>query len=245
MRDYTKFFTPFKTAEFMVSLLKPQDKDAILEPSAGNGSLIRAIKAVAPKSIVFAFEKDKTWEQDLRAIANIVVIKDFLDIPIYAKLTSCVANPPFGNETDLLAHFNHICKHVKEGGKIVMIVPKEFTPENILLNVYPIENWSTNSDGTKTEIKIIEFINPSPTPPHTEVKGLDVINLSELKNAFVSAIETLQCGGTAEDAFTSLLCHLPTPSAGLLSCGCTPKQRTMITFTKDGDYCGGCGKLIP
>lgn len=35
------------------------------------------------------------------------------------------------------------------------------------------------------------------------------------------------------------------PKAKQLSCGCTPMQRTMITFTDDGDYCGGCGKLIP
>lgn len=158
MRDYTKFFTYPETASFMASLLNPEDMDAILEPSAGNGALVKAVKNIAPKSIVFAFEIDKQWEKDLRKCANIVVIKDFLTIPVYAKFTSCVANPPFGNGTDLRAHFNHIRDHVKTGGKIVMIVPDEFNPlcEH---NKYPLENWSTNKDGTTTPIKIIEFIN--------------------------------------------------------------------------------------
>ncbi len=29
---------------------------------------------------------------------------------------------------------------------------------------------------------------------------------------------------------------------GTLSCGC--KDHLIITFTKDGDYCGNCGKII-
>lgn len=160
-RDYRKFFTPDDIADFMVRLLNPQEHEVVLEPSAGNGALVKAVKEKSPKTVVFAFEKDAQWEDDLKLCANVAVIKDFLDIPIYAYFTSCIANPPFGNETDFQAHFNHICNHVKKGGRIVMIVPYDFTPE-VSHDTHEIENWSANSDGTVTPIKIISFKNYEP-----------------------------------------------------------------------------------
>jgi predicted RNA methylase len=158
-RNYEKFFTPEDVAWFMVEHLDPKDGDEILEPSAGNGSLVRAVIEKAPGATVFAFEINQKYEKDLKeAGAKIVVIKDFLTIPVYATFTSCIANPPFGNDTDLQAHFNHIRKHVKKGGKIVMIVPYDFDPK-CEHYVSHVNNWSKNSDGTTTPIKIIEFVN--------------------------------------------------------------------------------------
>lgn len=159
MRDYTKFFTPDSVANFMVSLVNPKVDDVVLEPSAGNGAIVKAIKKHDAGVNVFAFDINEDFKELLKESgAEIVVIKDFLTIPVHAKFTSCIANPPFGKGIDLQAHFNHICSHVKYGGQIVMIVPNEFTPK-IVHHTYPCENWSNNSDGTTTEIKIISFNN--------------------------------------------------------------------------------------
>ncbi len=159
-RDYTKFFTYPETADFMVSLLEPQDGDAILEPSAGNGALVKAIKKACPKSIVFAVEIDERWRVDLKAIVPrvIVIIKYFLELPDYAKFTSCLANPPFGNGTDLQAHFDRMRTLVKKGGRMVMLLPDDFDVKTEH-KCYPLENWSTNKDGTTTLIKIVVFNN--------------------------------------------------------------------------------------
>lgn len=161
-RDYKKFFTPSYIAKYMVGLLNPQTGDAILEPSAGDGAIVRAIKERNAGCIVFAFELNEEHKPYLRnAGANIVVIKDFLETPDYAKFTSCCANPPFGNGIDLQAHFDLMCKLVQHGGKMVMILPQDFIVpfEHV---VHPIENWSTNKDGTTTPIKIVEFLNIQP-----------------------------------------------------------------------------------
>lgn len=164
-RNYEKFFTPSYIAKYMVGLLGPKEGDVILEPSAGKGSIVRAIKEHNAGCIVMAFDINEQFEPFLRnAGANVVVIKDFLSIPIYAHFTSCIANPPFGNGIDLQAHFDCICDHVKSGGKIVMIVPQDFNPtyEKHLIKNYTahaLDNWSKNSDGTTTQIKIIEFNN--------------------------------------------------------------------------------------
>lgn len=158
-RDYSKFFTPDGIAMFMASLLSPKDDQVILEPSAGHGALIRAVKINNPGCKVFAFDINEDFKPYMRnAGASIAVIKDFLTIPVYAKFSGCIANPPFGNGTNLQAHFDHIRAHVKKLGKVVMIVPDNFDP-CIGHKSYPIENWSKNSDGTTTQIKIIEFNN--------------------------------------------------------------------------------------
>lgn len=158
-RNYEKFFTPEDVAWFMVEHLDPKEGDAILEPSAGNGSLVRAVIEKAPGAIVFAFEVNEKYRKDLKeAGAKIVVIKDFLEAPEFSKWTSCIANPPFGNETNLQDHFDKIRRVVKKGGKIVMIVPYDFDPK-VQHHVSHLNNWSSNSDGTTTPIKIIEFNN--------------------------------------------------------------------------------------
>lgn len=159
MRDYSKFYTPPQVAKHMAELLNPQEGDVILEPSAGDGALVKAVLSIQPKARVFAFEINEAHRQHLKqAGALVVVIKDFLEIPVVAKCSSCIANPPFGNDTNLVHHFEMIRLHVKEGGKIVMIVPKEFDPYT-KHETHAIENWSKNSDGSTTPIKIIEFIN--------------------------------------------------------------------------------------
>lgn len=157
-RDYTKFFTYPETAKFMVDLLDPKDKDFILEPSAGNGALVKAVKEKCKDAIVVAIEIDERWRNDLSLITDISVIKDFLDIFENPKFSSCVANPPFGNGTDLQAHFDKIKRCVKKDGAIVLLLPEDFEID-FPHDCYPLENWSKNSDGTTTPIKIVKFIN--------------------------------------------------------------------------------------
>jgi hypothetical protein len=162
-RDYTKFFTPQGTAAFMASLLEAKAGDWVLEPSAGAGALVRAVKNKDSRIVVTAVEQNEKWRAYLKSAgANLVVIKDFLAIPDIAKWTSCIANPPFGNGTDLKAHIDHMRRCVKTGGTVVVLVPEDFELD-IPHETYPHDNWSQNSDGTITPIKIIKFANTPPT----------------------------------------------------------------------------------
>lgn len=161
MRNYEKFFTPEPIADVMADILNPMPSDVILEPHAGNGSLCRAIKRKCINAFIIAVENDSKWADSLsnKNTCDIYLQKDFLHFDSIPRFTSCIANPPFGNGINLLAHFNQIIRHVKTGGKIVMIVPETFTPD-IPHETIPINNWSANSDGTTTAIKIIHFNNP-------------------------------------------------------------------------------------
>lgn len=158
MRDYRKFFTYPETAQFMAELLNPQPHRVYLEPSAGNGALVKAVKAKCPNAIVFACELDGQWEEALKREADICVIMDFLKYPTTPLHSGCIANPPFGNGIDLHAHVSRMRESVKKGGPMVILVPAEFDP-GVEYKAYQLENWSQNSDGTTTRIKIIHFFN--------------------------------------------------------------------------------------
>lgn len=157
-RDYTKFFTYPETAKFMAEIINPKPMEFVLEPSAGNGALVKAIKTISPESLVVAVELYNQWFIELTECADIVIIRDFLQFESIPKFNHCIANPPFGNGIDLDAHINKMRSMVKKGGKIVVIVPLDYNI-NEPHQTYDLENWSKNSDGTTTEIKIISFLN--------------------------------------------------------------------------------------
>ena len=158
-RNYEKFFTPKRVADFMAELADPQPHETVLEPSAGNGAIVKAIKQHERDAIIHVCElKDQYRSELLKAGASAINIGDFLEYPESYTFNHCIANPPFGNETSIRDHFDKIRRLVKHGGKVVMIVPADFDPKHEHTK-YPIDNWSTNSDGTTTPIKIIKFDN--------------------------------------------------------------------------------------
>jgi len=157
-RNYEKFFTPEHVAAQMADILDARAGDVILEPSAGRGALVRAVKNRNKNVGVYAVEINPEYEDDLRSVAENYEIGDFLLSFHDDDYHGCISNPPFGNGIDLQAHVDKIRSVVMLGRKIVMIVPADYYP-GVPHSTWPIENWSTNSDGTTTAIKIICFKN--------------------------------------------------------------------------------------
>lgn len=158
-RNYEKFFTPEHVADFMVELADPAPFERGLEPSAGNGSIVRAIKRYTGDPVIWTCELKEEYKKPLfEAGAYGVYIGDFLDYAESLKFDYCIANPPFDKNTNLQDHFDKIRKFMKVGGRVVMIVPDDFDPK-IEHKKYVVANWSKNSDGSTTPIKIISFVN--------------------------------------------------------------------------------------
>jgi 16S rRNA A1518/A1519 N6-dimethyltransferase RsmA/KsgA/DIM1 with predicted DNA glycosylase/AP lyase activity len=159
-RDYSKFFTPPDVADYMVNLFgKVEDGSTFIEPHAGNGALVKALRKKYGGSVVIdAVELDNDRYDELEEVCDKVFSGDFLEHYSSGEYDYCIDNPPFGNGIDLIAHLEHITEVTKIGAKIVMIVPEDFNPSRSCIK-HPLENWSKNSDGTTTPIKIIEFIN--------------------------------------------------------------------------------------
>lgn len=170
MRDYSKFFTPKNVADKLVELSFtgfecwsfPPDNLIVLEPSAGNGRIVKAIKRLHYDIKVAAIEVNTKHYGSLIKDADYVFIGDFLQASLLVPIYDCViANPPFGNGIDLGAHLLKMVQLTKEGGRVVSIVPLDYDCGFLLnysdvkrISKYDLDNWAKNSDGSKTEIKI-------------------------------------------------------------------------------------------
>lgn len=155
-RDYQRFFTPDHIATRLVELASIQKHERVLEPSAGNGAIVRAIDGDVK---VTAIEKDPQWHGVLTQCAEEVVIQDFLEYGDPRRFDVCVANPPFGNGTNIKAHLRKMWDLIADGGRLVTILPADCDVP-FLHETFKIENWATNSDGSTTAIKIIRASKP-------------------------------------------------------------------------------------
>lgn len=164
-RDYSRYYTPPSTAALLVEIADISEGMKILEPSAGSGAIVNAIRNEWPDNVeIHAVELKPMVVRDhlIYAGADITICGDFLKVPLEgAGYDRIVANPPFGNETDLGDHWYKMWCSLKIHGLIVAIMPVDFKIPGFLkgnvLDITPLSNWTANKDGTVTSICIIKF----------------------------------------------------------------------------------------
>jgi adenine-specific DNA-methyltransferase len=129
-------FTPPNVVAFMLDLCANTGR--VLEPSAGDGAFFYALRQRGAD--VFGIELDP------RVAPAGVEVRDFFDYPLEAQFDTIIGNPPyvrfqdvavdtqkrlkselFDKRSNLFLFFIEKCvRHLKPGGELVFIVPREF-----------------------------------------------------------------------------------------------------------------------
>jgi predicted RNA methylase len=121
---FQAFFTPDELAAQVVDLAEIKAGDKVLEPSAGEGALVKAVNRIHPNMVVDCVE----LKDDSRAVLNgllcvNLVGSDFMSFrsdPVYDKI---VGNPPFSNNQDI-DHISKMYSLLKNGGRLVSIASR-------------------------------------------------------------------------------------------------------------------------
>ena len=139
-----EFFTPDGLADEVVKLAEIDPQGEVLEPSCGNGQLIRAIDRLYPPSpsradSLMSVTGVEIQEKHRKALCDLAVsfdIADFLglspDSPCdgtrlpYGQYDRIVMNPPFAKQADI-DHVLHAWKFLKDGGRLVSIMSPGWT----------------------------------------------------------------------------------------------------------------------
>ncbi len=129
-------FTPPNVVAFMLDLCRNTGR--VLEPSAGDGAFFNVLKAR---------QADCTGiEIDPRVAPEGAEVRDFFDFPLSEQFDTIIGNPPyvrlqdvavdtkkrlkstlFDGRSNLFLFFIEKCiRHLKPGGELVFIVPREF-----------------------------------------------------------------------------------------------------------------------
>lgn len=165
-KEFQFFPTPEDISDWMVELAELNEEDMILEPSAGQGAIVKSIHKHID-NLVFGFELMPENQNILREIEGFELIgSDFLKEKV-GYFTKIIANPPFSKNQDI-DHIRKMYDCLATGGVVVTVASKhwqlssnrketEFRDwlENLEATIYPIESGRFKESGTMVSSCII------------------------------------------------------------------------------------------
>jgi predicted RNA methylase len=130
-KEASFFRTPDDLADSMAETVRLSPELRVLEPSAGDGQIVRAIYRRQPHSDVDCVEVDERRVEYLRALGFRVYRQPFEEFASQREATydAVLMNPPFTVPGDRLAWLTHVelaVRLLRPGGQLVAIVPAGF-----------------------------------------------------------------------------------------------------------------------
>lgn len=116
------FVTPDPVCHQLIDLAEIMDDERILEPSAGTGAILRAVRKAAPLARCDAVELDAELAGHLRAVFPGVTVwcGDFLDYQPETRYSKILMNPPFQHAQDI-RHIQHALTLLGSGGVLAAV----------------------------------------------------------------------------------------------------------------------------
>ncbi len=116
------FVTPAPVCQRLVTLADISDQDYILEPSAGTGPILRAIRDIAPGAMCDAVEINSGLARYLRENFNGVRVQcgDFMEWQPAHCYSRIIMNPPFHRGLDI-CHIQRAFALLRPGGVLVAV----------------------------------------------------------------------------------------------------------------------------
>ncbi|MFL4346476.1 methyltransferase, partial [Escherichia coli] len=109
------FVTPAPVCDRLVTLAEISNRDHILEPSAGTGAILRAIRDTAPEAMCDAVEINSGLVRYLRENFNGVRVQcgDFMEWQPVQYYSRIIMNPPFSHGQDI----RHTCMTMEQANE--------------------------------------------------------------------------------------------------------------------------------
>ncbi|ECH6754753.1 TPA: trans-aconitate 2-methyltransferase [Salmonella enterica] len=147
------FVTPAPVCHQMTDLAGISDSDRILEPEAGTGVILRAIREVAPQARCDAVELNAALAAHLRAAFPGVNVRcgDFLQYQPESLYSKILMNPPFQHAQDI-RHIQHAATLLESGGVLTAICLNGPRQQKILRPLSDV--WEPLPRGTFTYTEV-------------------------------------------------------------------------------------------
>ncbi len=139
-KEFRFFATEDSLGDLLVSHADVQKRKSFLEPSAGDGALIKAIRRELPEAHIDYCELMEINQKKLRSIDNTTFIcADFLQFKTVSdsKYDCIIANPPFAKNQDI-DHIEQMYSLLNKGGVLVSIAST---------------HWQTSGNSKETKFR--------------------------------------------------------------------------------------------
>lgn len=125
-KDYQFFETPSDVADWLVMLAGGvHENDIVLEPSAGRGALIKAIRRSCPSVIVECYELMPENREFLHTLDNVILLDEDFTKDSVGHYTKIIANPPFSGNQDI-DHVRLMYERLERGGTLAAITSQHW-----------------------------------------------------------------------------------------------------------------------
>jgi len=171
-KEFQFFATPDKLADELVYLADIKQHDTILEPSAGQGAIIKAINKVCDVKVdCFELMNVNTIVLNKTGLNFNLIGEDFFkhNGKSYSKI---IANPPFTKNQDI-DHLKEMYECLSRGGRLVCITSESWVNgtqkkqvdfkewlEKVEAEILDIEKGSFKESGTMVGGKIVIINKP-------------------------------------------------------------------------------------
>lgn len=119
-KEYQFFETPDRLADRITGLAEIREGDAVLEPSAGRGAIVKAVRRAFPQMQVSGYELMDINRAFLGKLPGFMLLgADFLT-ECEQTFDVIVANPPFSGNRDI-EHIRKMYGCLKPGGRLVSV----------------------------------------------------------------------------------------------------------------------------
>lgn len=121
-KEFQFFGTPDALADHLVELAELGDEPGlILEPSAGQGAIVKAINRATGGHDIYCYELMPLNQTILKKISTVIFMgEDFLKHHPAKKFNYIIANPPFSKNQDI-DHIRKMYECLKPNGRLVSI----------------------------------------------------------------------------------------------------------------------------
>lgn len=182
-KQYQFFPTPPDIADYLVELADIDNTDRVLEPSAGHGAIIDAIRRVAPTCQITAVELMPECCAVLNTRKDVfveVIQADFLDYRANmlaiakdtARYDAIIANPPFSKNQDIAHVYAMYDLLKKRGSRLVSVMSTHWERclgkkeadfrrflEEVGAEIHDLPAGTFKESGTNVPAKIIVITN--------------------------------------------------------------------------------------
>ena len=116
------YATPLNTVQNLLNNIVINEMN-ILEPSAGEGNIIRVLRENGYNGNITAMELRYKENQELTKYANSVIIGDFLSLKTNEKYDLIIGNPPFSKALEFVEKCFDL---INDNGRIILLLRTAF-----------------------------------------------------------------------------------------------------------------------